>query len=909
MESRDKKTTRSSPSPTPVDPKLEDWHPKEIGPYRVLRVLGEGGMGTVYLAEQEVPIRRLVAVKLIKLGHDTVEVLQRFEQERQALSMMSHPNIAGVLDAGAAKDGRPFFVMEHVPGIRISDYCDQNRLSIRERLELFIQVCDGIQHAHQKGIIHRDIKPSNVLVTLVEGKPLPKIIDFGLALATEVKLTEQTLYTRQGQWIGTPEYMSPEQAGAGVDVDTRADIYSLGVLLYELLTGHLPFESWQLREAGLAEIQRTIQEVEPPKPSTRVSSISEALSTADLRGCDSPTLAKRLRGDLDWIVMRALEKDRNRRYASSSELSADIKRHLNHEAVLAGPPSWSYRAFKFLRRYRLQVGAAAAVVISLIIGIIAAVSQYRRAEQNAIDAQNQTKIAKEERRKAVDARGRAEEERKKAVEQEGIAKKAAADAKQAAAEANRQRARFQKAAEVARQQAKRADESFERFKLLANVGQLDNLLRTQTELWPSWPENYAKLRAWTSAFRGIELQLPRVRAELRRIERRIAAFPKEQQERVKQLESKYKDRRIDLWLVNDALQLFSDIRERQEMQLLLSYVDLRLDEFLRDKLLEFTTTLEESKRTVWRDVRRRLQWARVVEPRSVQAEAARWITAIKRVAQSPLYGGLKLLPQLGLVPVGPDPETGLEEFIHLASSSKMSARKVPLRDRQKRLRLTASDGIIFVLIPARAGAAAFMLAKHEVTQAQWRHLAKENPSVHSPDAQHTGSEKTTMMHPVENISFDEAERILQQQGFVVPSVDEWRWAASGGRTQAWPSGDSPKSLQGHANLADAWFDRQQLTPDGFATTAPIGRFGANAFGLHDCAGNVAEWCRASGKNAETCALGGSWRQEAEQARLDASATILRNRRSDSVGIRPLRPLIDHEARKKNTHKSSSQRSG
>jgi WD40 repeat protein len=344
-----------------------------IGRYKLLQLIGEGGFGSVFMAEQEVPVHRRVALKIIKLGMDTSQVIARFEAERQALAMMEHPNIARVLDAGATETGRPYFVMELVKGVPITQYCDANRLPTAHRLALFTAVCQALQHAHQKGVIHRDIKPSNILVTLHDGVPVPKVIDFGIAKATNSRLTERTLFTEFRQMVGTPAYMSPEQAEmSGLDIDTRSDIYALGVLLYELLTGTTPFDPKALTSAAYGEMQRIIREVDPPRPSTRISTLGQTLSTvAANRSAEPGKLGQLVRGDLDWIVMKALEKDRSRRYETATEFARDVERHLKHEVVEARPPSAAYRLRKFARRNRatlVTLGAFAAV-IAIAIGL------------------------------------------------------------------------------------------------------------------------------------------------------------------------------------------------------------------------------------------------------------------------------------------------------------------------------------------------------------------------------------------------------------------------------------------------------------------------------------------------------------------------------------------------------------
>jgi hypothetical protein len=354
-----------------VEPEIPET--KSIGPYKLLQKLGEGGYGMVYMAEQEQPIRRRVALKIIKLGMDTKNVIARFEAERQALALMDHPNIARVLDAGATETGRPYFVMELVYGVKITDYCDQNRVSMQERLQLFIRVCNAVQHAHQKGIIHRDLKPSNIMVTMHDGVPVPKVIDFGIAKATEQRLTDKTLFTSYAQLMGTPAYMSPEQMElSGLNLDTRSDIYSLGVLLYELLTGRTPFDTADLLKSGLEELRRTVCEREPLSPSAKLQTLNneELTKTAKMRRMEPPRLLSQLHGDLDWIVLRCLEKDRTRRYETANGLAMDIQHYLLQEPILARPPSEVYRLQKFVRRNRMVFLLGTAAATSLLLGTI-----------------------------------------------------------------------------------------------------------------------------------------------------------------------------------------------------------------------------------------------------------------------------------------------------------------------------------------------------------------------------------------------------------------------------------------------------------------------------------------------------------------------------------------------------------
>ena len=387
-----------------------------IGRYRLLERIGEGGFGVVYMAEQTEPVRRMVALKILKLGMDTRNVIARFEAERQALAMMDHPGIARVFDAGATSTGRPYFVMELVRGDPITTYADRKRLTLRERLELFAQVCRSVQHAHQKGVIHRDLKPSNVLVVTHDDKPAPKIIDFGIAKATSGRLTEKTVFTEFRQMLGTPEYMSPEQAENGLeDVDTRSDVYSLGVILYELLVGAPPFDSKRLRSAAYGELQRIIREVDAPRPSTRLKSLDTLPSVAAVRRTEPARLTSSLRGELDWIVMKCLEKARDRRYSSAAEIAQEIQRYLDKEPVMARPPSAGYRASKFYQRNRGLVISGVVVLVLLVgglagtsFGLVQAQAQRNKAERLAISEAEQHRLADERATEAEDARRRAE---------------------------------------------------------------------------------------------------------------------------------------------------------------------------------------------------------------------------------------------------------------------------------------------------------------------------------------------------------------------------------------------------------------------------------------------------------------------------------------------------------------------
>jgi serine/threonine protein kinase len=407
------------PDATMQDSPLVEGPGTTIGRYKLLELIGEGGMGLVYLAEQKEPVRRQVALKIIKPGMDSKQVISRFGAERQALALLDHPNIARVLDAGTTETGRPYFVMEYVKGMSVTKYCDRHKLSIEQRLKLFLQVCYGVQHAHQKGIIHRDIKPSNILISVQDDRAVPKIIDFGIAKAIAQPLTEQTVFTRHGQLLGTPEYMSPEQADmSNEDIDTRADLYSLGVVLYELLTGVLPFEHEALEKVGFAELQRILQEEEPPHPSIRLTNLGEeAKKIAERRHTQVVALARRLHRELEWIPLKAMRKERSRRYRSASEVADDIQNYLNGVPLIAGPETVIYRVKKFVRKHAGSVATVLLVAVAIVLGLVISTTMYFR--------------AKEARKQESVARARAEGAEEVAKEQRKLAEEKAEDYRRA----------------------------------------------------------------------------------------------------------------------------------------------------------------------------------------------------------------------------------------------------------------------------------------------------------------------------------------------------------------------------------------------------------------------------------------------------------------------------------------------
>ncbi|HKW15812.1 MAG TPA: bifunctional serine/threonine-protein kinase/formylglycine-generating enzyme family protein, partial [Candidatus Krumholzibacteria bacterium] len=763
----------------PPRPRLEESRTLSNGNerYELIDTIGEGGMGIVYLAEQTHPVRRRVALKVIKIGVDSRRGAARFEFERQALAMMDHPSIARVYEAGATEDGRLYFAMEYVAGEPITEFCDSHSLGIRERVHIMASVCDAIQHAHQRGIIHRDIKPSNILVTRQGGAPVPKIIDFGVARATNQRMAEHTMFTQLGVVVGSLHYMSPEQADCRLlEIDTRTDVYSLGAVLYELLTGETPIDMPTIEQTGYAELQRRIREEEPARPSDRIQSIPEMQTAAAHRGCDVSAWRRQLSGDLDWITLKALEKDRERRYATAAQFGADLQRHLGNQPVEAGPPSRRYRLAKFVRRNRLAVISSTAVALALILGLATSTTLFveNRASRRLAEAQRD---------------------------------------------------------EILR---------------LSDANVLARLVDEVSDLRPPHPEKAAAMREWLARAQSLAERLPLHRRTLDELRSQGTSVPGQ----------------------NGAAPSieFSD-QERE-------FHYLHLKQLVAD--LEVFVDPDPHVGAIAR-VRDRLAFAESIRERSIDAPRAAWSAAIHSIADTracPRYGGLVIEPQIGLLPLGRDAESGLWEFAHLRSG------KPALRGSDGKLIMAEETGIVLVLMPGDCFAMGmsaemqadgtrqadfdrarddqlpvhrvcldpFFMSKYEVTQAQWLRLTGTNPS-HIQPYRDYGTYVTSLRHPVENLNWQMAEEFAHDIGLVVPTEAQWEYAARAGSPGPYYCGRDYHCLETYENILDEtarvpgrpggwryapWFD-------GFVDSSPVGFYAPNAFGLYDMLGNVTEW--------------------------------------------------------------------